>query len=151
MSNKRRYMSIWKGDNEWLGDKPPTDPKELGEWHIEWAKLRKDCDWQIEMTDEFYTNQEEGDTPEWVDLTLKDEGVIHFKMARGVAEAMEGVNCISFNQFFEVDLPEDWHMSFATVEIYKSGGVNLRISMRDGYEEVEVNITNQFNEAIGKN
>lgn len=150
MANKRRYLSQWKDDNEWLAGEPPTDPQDLGEWHIEWAKRRKDCDWHIEITDSIYSNQEDGDTPEWIDITLKDEGVLPFKMGKGVAESIEGVNCISFNHFFEVELPEDWSAAFATVEIYKTGGVNVRICMGDGYEEVEVGITEQFNQAIGE-
>ena len=150
MANKRRYISIWKDDNEWLAGDPPTDPKELGEWHIAWAKLRKDCDWHIEMTESIYTNQEHGDTPEWIDLTIEDAGVLPFKMGKGVAESIDGVNCIGFNQFFKVELPAKWRVSFATLEIYKTNGANLRICMEDGYEEVEVNITEQFYQAIGE-
>lgn len=150
MANKRRYLCMWKDDNQWLADAPPTDPQELGEWHIEWAKLRKDCDWPIEITESIYSNQEDGETPEWIDLTIKDEGVLPFKMGKGVAESIEGVNCVSFNQFFEVGLPDKWRSVYTALEIYKTNGANLRICMEDGYEEIEVNITEQLYQAIGE-
>lgn len=150
MANKRRYMSVWKEDNQWLADAPPTDPKELGEWHIEWAKLRKECDWEIEMTESIYSNQEDGETPEWIDITLEDAGVLPFKMGKGVAESIEGVNHVGFNMFFRVELPADWSAAYTTLDVYKGGGVNIVIHMGDGYEEIEVGITEQFYQAIGE-
>lgn len=150
MANKRRYLSLWKDDNEWLASPPPTDPQELGEWHIAWAKLRKDCDWQIEITDCIYTNQEHGETPEWIDVTIFDEGVLPFKMGKGVAESIEGISHVGFRQFFKIDLPPKWRLSYSVLEVYKDSGVNLRMPMDDGYEEIEVSITEQFNQAIGE-
>ena len=152
MANKRRYISIWHDDNEWLASDPPTDPQELGEWHIAWAKLRKDCDWPIQLTDEIYNNQEDRTVPDWIDVTLHDEGVMHFKIARGVLNSIEGVESISFaRRFFDVELPKDWKPYHISLVLYNTGGVGIIARMEDGYEEVEVNITEQFNQAIGEN
>ena len=150
MANKRRYISMWRDDNEWLAGPPPTDPEELKDWNNAWGELRQNCDCPIEITDCIYTNQEHGETPEWIDVTIFDEGVLPFKMGRGVAESIEGVSRVGFRQFFKIDLPPKWRPSYTVLEIYKNSGVGIRLPMDDGYEEIEVSITEQFNQAIGK-
>ena len=52
MPSTCRFMDLYKGENEWLAGEKPTDLEDLGAWHIEWAKLRKDCEHQILFVEE---------------------------------------------------------------------------------------------------
>ena len=128
----------------------PTDQKELGEWHIEWAKLRKDCEHQILFVEEMYNNQEYGDKPEWVDVTIKDEGVLIFKMARGVVKSIDA-NAITYsnNKYFDANASSDFRVGFSKISISEHGAF-VTLYHSDSAEEIEVNITEFFNQAIGE-
>lgn len=149
MSVTRRFMDLYKGDNEWLADEKPTDPQELGEWHIAWATLRKDCEHDIEFIEDYYNNQEYGEKPEWVDLTIHDEGVLNFKMARGVIKSINA-NSIVFTDFryFEVGVSNDFRQGFSRLSVHE-GSAYLTISHKDSPEEIELDVTKFFNQAIG--
>ncbi len=149
MSVTRRFMDLYKGDNEWLADEKPTDPQELGEWHIAWATLRKDCEHEIEFAEGIYSNQEYGDKPEWIDLTIHDEGVLNLKMARGIIKSLNA-NEISFTdaRYFDVATSNDFQQSFSKLSVQYNAAY-LVITHKDGLEEIDVDVTKFFNQAIG--
>ena len=150
MPSTCRFIDIYKGDKEWLAGDKPTDPQELGEWHIAWAKLRKDCEHQILFVEEMYNNQEYGDKPEWVDVTLKDDCVLVFKMARGVIKSINADSITySSQKYFDATASNDFRVGFSRLSISEHGAF-VTLYHTDGAEEVEVNITEFFNQAIGE-
>jgi len=154
MANKRRYMYTHKGDNEWLASDPPTDDS-LEEWNNAWAELKAKCPHQIEITEDMYANDEYGEVPEWVDITIHDEGVLAFKMARGVIGGLKGARAVVFDtnssiNMFDVVISEDWGgWDYARLEVFE-GYAYLTFRGKHSSAEVEVNITEQFNQAIGE-
>jgi hypothetical protein len=149
MPTTRRFMDLYKGDNEWLAGEKPTDPQELGEWHIEWAKLRKDCEHDITFAEGIYSNQEYGNAPEWIDLTIHDEGVLNLKMARGILKSINA-NEISFTdtRYFDVATSNDFQQAFSKLSV-QNGSAYLVVTHKEGVEEVDVDVTKFFNETIG--
>jgi len=150
MPNIRQYRYLHKGDNEWLSE-PPTEPDMQEEWAEQWEDIKKEAkDVQIEFTEEMYINSEYGETPEWINITIYDSGVLPFKMARGVLSALDGARGIVFGSHFNIDISEDWGgWSLPRLEI-SVGGAFLTICAKHSSEELEVNITEQFNQAIGE-
>ncbi len=148
MANKRRYMYLHKGENEWLAGDPPKDDT-TEEWQRAWEELKKECTHQIEITEDMYANDEYGDLPEWVDVTIDDEGVLAFKMARGVIGGISGARSVLFDQHFDLDVSEEWGgWDYNRLEVYE-GGAFITFRGKHSSAEVEVNITEQFNQAIG--
>jgi hypothetical protein len=149
MTNKRRYLYMHKGDNEWLACDRPTDDT-AGEWDKAWADLKKDCPHEIEISDDMSCNEEYGETPEWVDVTIHDEGVLAFKMARGVVDGLKGARSVTFDRHFDLDVSEEWGgWGYTRLEIFE-GSAYLTFRGKHCSAEVEVNITEQFNQAIGE-
>ena len=149
MTNKRRYLYMHKGDNEWLACDRPTDDT-AGEWDEMWADLKKDCPHEIEISDDMSCNEEYGETPEWVDVTIHDEGVLAFKMARGVVDGLKGARSVTFDRHFDLDVSEEWGgWGYTRLEIFE-GSAYLTFRGKHCSAEVEVNITEQFNQAIGE-
>ena len=148
MTNKRRYIYMHRGDNEWLADDPPTDDS-LEEWNNAWEKLKKECPHEIEITDNMHASEEYGETPEWIDVTLHDEGVLAFKMARGVIEGLAGARSVTFDRHFDLDVSPEWGgWEYNRLEVYE-GGAFITFRAKHSSDEVEVNIAEQFNQAIG--
>jgi hypothetical protein len=149
MTNKRRYLYMHKGDNEWLLSGPPTDDS-LEEWNNAWEELKAKCPHQIEITEDMYANDEYGDLPEWVDVTIDDEGVLAFKMARGVIGGLKGARSVVFDRHYDLDVSEEWGgWGYTRLEVFE-GSAYLTFRGKDSSSEVEVNITEQFNQAIGE-
>ena len=149
MANKRRYMYMHKGDNEWLACDPPTDDS-LEEWNNAWEELKAKCPHQIEITEDMYANDEYGEVPEWVDVTIHDEGVLAFKMARGVIGGLKGARSVTFDRHYDLDVSEEWGgWGYARLEVF-DGSAYLTFRGKHSSDEVEVNITEQFNQAIGE-
>jgi len=149
MTNKRRYLYMHKGDNEWLASDPPTDDS-LEEWNNAWEELKAKCPHQIEITEEMYASAEYGEVPEWVDVTIEDEGVLAFKMARGVIGGIAGATSVVFNRHYDIDVSEEWGgWDYNRLEVLKDGA-HLTFRGKHSGDEVEVNITEQFNQAIGE-
>ncbi len=152
MTNKRRYLYLHRGDNEWLSDTKNGDDEE---WQQAWEELKKECPHQIEITEDMYANDEYGEIPAWVDLTIHDEGVLSLKMARGVIGGVVGARAVVFDtnssiNMFDVVLSEDWGgWDYARLEVYE-GGAFITFRGKHSSAEVEVNITEQFNQAIGE-
>ena len=148
MTNKRRYIYMHSGDNEWLASDPPTDDS-LEEWNQAWEKLKAECPHEIEITDDMHASSEYGETPEWVDVTIHDEGVLPFKMARGVIGGLAGARSVTFDRHYDIAISEEWGgWDFHRLEVYE-GGAYITFRGKHSSDEVEVNITEQFNQAIG--
>jgi hypothetical protein len=149
MTNKRRYLYMHKGDNEWLLSGPPTDDS-LEEWNNAWEELKAKCPHEIEITEDMYANDEYGDLPEWVDVTIDDEGVLAFKMARGVIGGLKGARSVVFDRHYDLDVSQEWGgWDYTRLEVFE-GGAYLTFRGKHSSAEVEVNITEQFNQAIGE-
>jgi hypothetical protein len=149
MTNKRRYLYLHRGDNEWLACDPPTDDS-LEEWNNAWEELKAKCPHEIEITEDMYANDEYGDLPEWVDVTIDDEGVLAFKMARGVIGGLKGARSVVFDRHYDLDVSNEWGgWDYTRLEVFE-GGAFLTFRGKHSSSEVEVNITEQFNQAIGE-
>jgi hypothetical protein len=152
MSTTIQYRYLHKGDNEWLSE-PPTDDS-LEEWNEAWEEIKKDNtpDIKIEFTEDMYMSSEYGDTPEWVNVTIEDSGVLPFKMARGIVKArtLEGLRSMVFTHHFFIDVSNEWGgWSMSKLEIYE-GSTYITFFAKHSNDEVELNITEQFNQAIGE-
>jgi len=152
MSNTRQYRYLHKGENEWISE-PPVDPSEEDQaaWDEEWKTINEESKGiKVEFTEEMYINSEYGDTPEWVNVEILDSGVLPFKMARGILGALDGARGIVFASHFNLDISDDWGgWSVPRLEV-SQGGAFLTICAKHSSEELELNITEQFNQAIGE-
>lgn len=148
MPNIRRYMPIHRGDNEWLSNPPESGNEE--EWNEAWEELRKDCPHQIEFTEDFYNNSEYGETPEWLDVCIDDSMILQMKMARGIIRSLEGAHSIVFTSGFDLNVEDSWGgIGFEKISILANAAF-ASIYAKHGSEEVEVDISEQFNQAIGE-
>jgi hypothetical protein len=148
MPNTRQYRYLHKGENEWLYD--PNNADDEG-WQEAWEDLKKETPHQIEFTEDMFINSEYGETPEWVNITIDDSGVLPFKMARGILSALDGAKGVVFHSHFSVDVSEEWGgWGYCRLEIGETGGAYLTITAKHSSEELELNITEQFNQAIGE-
>jgi hypothetical protein len=128
-----------RGDNEELLD----DEQALKD-------LEKKTNRSIEITEEIYNNAEYGEIPDWIDVTIKDEGVLPFKMARGVIKALDGASAITFEKFFDINVSEEWGGYFRPrLEIFGDRGVYVAFNAKHASEEIEVDISSFFNQTIG--
>lgn len=158
--NRRQYRDINKGENEWLSEPLPAVASEDDQkaYASDWADIRNEnkeagyADIQVEFTEDIYVNEEYLDAPEWINVTIKDSGVLPFKMAQGIikSNSMEGLRSMEFTEHFDLDVEMNWGgWSYARLSIYKDAAyVNFHAKHASG--EVEVNITEQFNQAIGE-
>lgn len=153
MPNIRQYRYFHRGDNDWLSSPDHTDDPE---WQRAWDELKAELkksgheDIQIEFSEDMYNNQEYGETPDWVNITIHDSGVLPFKMARGLIGALDGARSITFGSHFDVEMDSGWGgFSFTRLEVYQ-GGAYITVGAKHSNEELEINITEQFNQAIGE-
>lgn len=149
MTNSRRYMYLHNNENEWLSE-PPEDTSMQEEWDEAWGLLKKDCAHQIEFTEDIYTNSDYNGVPDWVDVHIRDDYILEMKMARGIVKAINGAQSIVFHLGTDCDVEKGWggigHSEIAITE----GGAYITIQAKHSSEEIEVNITEQFNQAIGE-
>ena len=148
MPNTRQYRYLHKGDNEWLDDANNGDNEE---WQKAWQALEEETKGvTLEFTEDMYTNSEYGEMPEWLNVTIHDSGVLPFKMARGIIGALDGAKSVMFHRHFDVDLSEEWGgWSYCRLEV-GVGHAYLTICAKHCSDELEINITEQFNQAIGE-
>ena len=153
MPNIRQYRYLHKGDNEFLSEPPTdTDPAVQKEWAQAWAEINADKspESKIEFTEDMFTNSEYGEMPEWINITINDSGVLPFKMARGIIGALDGAKGIVFHSHFSVDMSEEWGgWSYCRLEVGQTGAY-LTVCAKHSSDELELNITEQFNQAIGE-
>ena len=149
MPNSRQYRYLHKGDNEWLSEPPEADMQE--EWDEAWGLIKQDAKGvQVEFTEDMYSNSEYGDIPEFIDVTIKDEYILQFKMARGVIKAIEGASYIAFIGGIDCYTDDGWgNVSSERISISPTGAW-VTISPKHGSDEVEVDVSEQFNQAIGE-
>jgi hypothetical protein len=152
MPSYRQYRYLHKGDNEWLSE-PPTDndPEVNEQWAEAWAMVRQEAgDAQVEFTEDMYINSEYSDLPEWIEVRIKDDYILPMKMARGVVRAIEGAQSIVFHLGIECYTDDGWggigHNEIAITD----GGAYITIHAKHGSDEVEVDVSEQFNQAIGE-
>jgi hypothetical protein len=152
MPNSRQYRYLHKGDNEWLSE-PPNNPTEEDQkaWDEEWKTINEESEGiKIEFTEDMFINSEYSDLPEWIEVRIKDDYILSMKMARGVIKAIEGAQSIIFHLGIECYTDDGWggigHNEIAITD----GGAYITIQAKHGSDEVEVNITEQFNQAIGE-
>ena len=153
--NTRQYRYLHKGDNEWLCN-PPSDPEEMEAWHEHWEMLNEENKKngnehiKIEFTEDMYDNSEYGEMPEYVNVTIQDDYILQYKMARGVLKAIEGANSIVFNIGIDCYADDGWGpIGFEKIHIGPSGAW-ITIGAKHSSEEVEVDISEQFSQAIGE-
>ena len=151
MPSTVQYRYFHKDNNEWLADPSNGDDKE---WQDAWEKINADNspDIKVEFTEDMYMSSEYGDTPEWVNITINDSGILPFKMARGIVkgQTLDGLRSMVFTHHYDVDMSTDWGgWSMTRLEIY-DGGAYLTLCAKHSSEELEINITEQFNQAIGE-
>jgi hypothetical protein len=149
MPNTRQYRYLHKGDNEWLSE-PPTDDT-LEDWNEAWEMLKQEAQGhQVEFTEDMYSNSEYADIPEFINVTIKDDMVLQFKMARGVIKSIEGAQSIVFHLGIDCDIEDGWggigHNEIAITD----GGAYVTIRSKHSSDDVEVSVTEQFNQAIGE-
>ena len=153
MPNERQYRYLHKGDNEFLSEPPTdTDPAVQKEWAQAWAEINADKspESKIEFTEDMFINSEYGETPEWINVTIHDSGVLTFKMARGIISALDGAKGVVFYSHFSIDVSEEWGgWSHCRLEMGQTGAY-LTVCAKHSSDELELNITEQFNQAIGE-
>lgn len=148
MPNIRQYRYLHKGENEWLDDAGSNGSDE--EWQQAWQELKNETPYPIEFTEDMYINDEYSDTPIWVNVEIDDSGVLPFKMARGILGALDGAKSVVFHSHFSVDISSEWGgWSYCRLEVAE-GSAYLTVVAKHSSMELEVNITEQFNQAIGE-
>jgi hypothetical protein len=150
MPNIRQYRYLHKGDNEWLADAPPTDSS-LDDWNEAWEMLRQEAKGvQVEFTEDMYSNSEYADIPEFMEVRINDDMVLQYKMARGVIKSIEDVGYIVFFKGIDCFVDDGWgNIGSERISISPTGAW-VTISAKHSSEEVEVDISEQFNQAIGE-
>ena len=148
MQNERQYRYLHKGDNEWLDDANNTDAEG---WQEAWEELQEETKGvTLEFTEDMFINNEHGEMPEWINITINDSGVLPFKMARGIVGTLDGARGIVFHTHFDVELSEEWGAwSYCRLEVGETGAY-LTLCAKHCSDELELNITEQFNQAIGE-
>jgi hypothetical protein len=152
MPNIRQYRYLHKGENEWLSA-PPVNPTEADQeaWDADWEEIIKEHpDIKVEFTEDMFTNSEHADIPEFINVTIKDEYILQYKMARGVVKASEGMGYIVFMVGIDCYTDDGWgNISAERISISPSGAW-ITICAKHSSEEVEVDVSEQFNQAIGE-
>jgi hypothetical protein len=145
-----RYVYIHHGDNEWLSN--PANCNDEG-WDEAWDKLKEGCSHHIEISEELYNNQEYGEIPELIDVTIKDEGVLPLKLARTLIGGIDGATSINFaySKYIEVVVSPEWgNFNRVCLEVGAQNSAWVLFTAKHGGEEVEVNISEQFRHALGE-
>lgn len=142
-----RYVPYHKGDNEWLAE--PANCNEEG-WDEAWALLKGDCPHHIHITEEIYNNQEYGEIPDWIEITIQDEYLLQYKMARGIIRSLENAQGIVYMRGFDIDISPEWGgWGFKKLEITDSGGYVTIGAKHSAGEEIEVDVSEQLTHALG--
>jgi hypothetical protein len=152
MPNIRQYRYLHKGDNEWLSEPHPNDTEADQEaWAEEWKTINQESEGiKVEFTEDMYTNSEYAELPEFINVTIKDEYILQYKMARGVIKAIEGAAHISFHVGIDCYTDDGWgNIGHERISI-SSTGAWITINPKHGSDEVEVDVSEQFNQAIGE-
>jgi hypothetical protein len=152
MPNSRQYRYLHKGENEWLSE-PPNNPTEADQeaWDEEWKAINLESGGiKVEFTEDMYNNSEYADIPEFINVTIKDDMILQFKMARGVIRAIESAQSIVFSAGVDCYTDDGWGgIGHEEISITPTGAW-VTITAKHSSEEVEVDVSEQFNQAIGE-
>lgn len=153
MPNSRQYRYLHKGDNAWLSEpyNPSDNAGDRKDWDEEWKTINQESGgMKVEFTEDMYNNSEYGEMPEYFNVTIQDDYILQFKMARGVIKAIDGAAHISFHVGIDCYVDDDWgNIGSERISISPSGAW-VTISGKHSSEEVEVDVSEQFNQAIGE-
>jgi hypothetical protein len=152
MPNIRQYRYLHKNENEWLSA-PPVNPTEADQeaWDAEWEEIIKESpNTKIEFTEDMFTNGEFSDVPKFINVTIKDDMILQYKMARGVINAIEGAQSIVFSAGIDCYTDDAWGGIGHEVIAITSTGAWVTITAKHSSETVEVDVSEQFNQAIGE-
>jgi len=152
MPNIRQYRYLHKGENEWLSEPHPNDTEADQEaWAEEWATINEETKGiKVEFTEDMYTNSEYSDLPEYINVTIKDEYILQYKMARGVIKAIENAQSIVFSAGVDCYTDDGWGgIGHEEISITPTGAW-VTITAKHSSETVEVDVSQQFNQAIGE-
>ncbi len=150
MSLTYRYVYFHHGDNEWLANPSACDDEG---WDEAWDKLKDGCPHHIEISEEIYNSAEHGEIPNWIDVTIKDDGVLPLKLARTLVGGIDGATSINFaySKYIEVAVSPEWGgFNRVCLEVGTQNSVWVLFTAKHGGEEVEVNISEQFRHALGE-
>jgi hypothetical protein len=90
------------------------------------------------------------DLPLWIDVTTKDDYILQYKMARGVIKSIEGAQSIVFHLGIDCGMEDGWggigHEEIAITD----SGAYVTLSSKHNSDEVDVDVSEQFNQAIGE-
>ena len=153
MPNIRQYRYLHKGENEWLSEPPPSDASEDDKeaWAEDWKAINAESgDMKVEFTEDMYLNSDHSEMPEYINVTIKDEYILPMKMARGVVKAIEGATSIVFNVGIDCYTDDGWDgIGSERISIGETGAW-ITLTAKHSSEEVEVDVSEQFNQAIGE-
>lgn len=149
MPSTVQYRYFHRGDNEWLSEIPKDDT--LEEWNEAWEVIKQEANGApVVFTEDMYTSSEYSDLPEFFNVTIQDEMILQFKMARGVIKAIEGAAHITFHTGIDCYTDDGWgNIGTERIAISPTNAW-ATITPKHGNEEVEVDISEQFNQAIGE-
>jgi hypothetical protein len=152
MPNTRQYRYLHKGENEWLSE-PPKDATEEDQeaWASDWELIKQEAEGaQVEFTEDMYTNSEYAELPDFINVTIKDDYLLEYKMARWLVKSLQGAQSIVYHLGIDCYTDHGWggigHQEIAITD----GGAYVTIRSKHGSDDVEVSVTEQFNQAIGE-
>lgn len=146
--NIRQYRYLHHGDNEWLADTESNSNDE--EWQEAWEALKQEADGiKIEFSEDIYSSSEYDGGPEWINVTIKDETILQYKMARGIIKSLNGAHSIVFFAGIDCYTSDDFQIGHEEIAITE-GGAYVTLRAKHSSDEIELNITEQFNQAIGE-
>lgn len=150
MANSRQYRYLHHGDNEWLADTENEANYKDDEWNEAWELLKQEAEGhQIEFTEDMYINSEYESVPEWVNVTIKDDTILQYKMARGIIQSLNGAHSIVFFAGIDCYTSDDFQIGHEEIAITE-GGAYVTLRAKHSSDEIELNISEQFNQAIGE-
>lgn len=152
MPNTRQYRYLHKGENEWLSEPHPNDTEADKEaWGEAWELINQEANGaKVEFTEDMYSNSEYGELPDWFNVTIQDDYILQFKMARGVIKAIEGAHAIVFSAGIDCYPSDDWGGVGSDRISIGATGAWVTITAKHSSEELEVDVSEQFNQAIGE-
>jgi len=148
MPNTIQYRYFHHNNNEWLADDTNKDDEE---WQEAWALVNQEASGvKVEFTEDMYTNSEYSDLPDYINVTIKDDMILQYKMARGIIKSLDGATSIVFNTGIDCYTDDGWgNIGSERISIGATGAW-VTINPKHGSDEVEVDVSEQFNQAIGE-
>lgn len=96
-----------------------------------------------DYTDYIYTNDQDCDAPDWVEVELKNP--LPMKLAYSIIEGNPDFRSITLSNgdIFDIEVSPEWgNWSLVRLELYQHGGAYINFNAKHSSQEVEVNVTN---------